>query len=125
MSLRLLGVPSAAGVSGNGVALASAALRDAGLLEASRERGVSMTDAGDLPFVPFAPDSTKPRKQNLSTVVEVARGVAAQVAAIGTRWRHPIRAWGQLPFRLPCSDAGSAHIRDNETKRGSGEWTRG
>jgi arginase len=100
MSLRVLGVPSAAGAYGNGVALAPAALRDAGLLEALRDRGVAVTDAGDLPFVPFAPDPANPRKQNLGTVVSVAREVATEVAAISAAGDIPLVFGGNCSLTL-------------------------
>ena len=55
MALRILGVPSAAGAYGHGVARAPQALRAAGLLESLRGQGLAVADAGDLPVVPFAP----------------------------------------------------------------------
>jgi arginase len=96
MALRVLGVPSAAGAYGNGVALAPRALREARLLEGLSERGVEVADSGDLRLVPFTPDPANPKQQNIEKVIEVASEVAAT-------WRRSAR-----PAMCRSSWAGTA-----------------
>jgi arginase len=55
-------------------------MRSAGLIEAIRERGLAVHDAGDLPAAAYFPDPQNPRRQNLDRVIKVARNVAAAVA---------------------------------------------
>jgi arginase len=100
MALRVLGVPSAAGAYGNGVALAPRALREAGLLEALSGRGVEVADAGDLPSVPFRPDSANPKQQNIDKVIEVASDVASRVADISAAGDVPLVLGGNCSLTL-------------------------
>jgi arginase len=100
MALRVLGVPSAAGAYGNGVALAPRALREAGLLEGLSERGVEVADSGDLPLVPFTPDPANPKQQNIEKVIEVASEVAGQVAAISEAGDVPLVLGGNCSLTL-------------------------
>lgn len=100
MALRVLGVPSAAGAYGNGVALAPGALREAGLLEALGDRGIAMADSGDLPLVPFAPDPANPTQQNIDKVIDVARQVADRVAAIDEAGDVPLVLGGNCTLTL-------------------------
>lgn len=100
MVLRVLGVPSAAGAHGHGVARAPAALRAAGLLEALRSRGLDVADAGDLPLVPFTPDPTSPRAQLVEQVVAVARDVADRVATISGAGDVPLVLGGNCTITL-------------------------
>jgi arginase len=100
VALRVLGVPSAAGAYGKGVALAPKALREAGLLEALSGRGVAVADCGDLPFVPFTPDPVDPRQQNIDKVIEVAGEVASQVAAMSAAGEIPLVLGGNCTITL-------------------------
>ncbi|MGD8683936.1 MAG: arginase family protein [Chloroflexota bacterium] len=100
MALRVLGVPSAAGAYGHGVARAPAALRGAGLVGSLRGRGLTVADAGDLPLVPFAPDPASPRAQHLEQVVAVAREVADRVAAIDQAGDVPLVLGGNCTITL-------------------------
>lgn len=100
MTFRVLGVPSAAGAYGNGVALAPRALREAGLLEALSDRGVAVADAGDLPLVPFAPDPANPRQQNIDKVIDVANQVADRVAAFDMAGDVPLVLGGNCTLTL-------------------------
>jgi arginase len=77
--LTLLGVPSSAAAFAPGQEKAPAALRDAGLVEALRERGVEVRDLGDSPVWRWRPDREHPRAQNLDAVVDIVRGTAERV----------------------------------------------
>lgn len=76
----MIGVPSSAGAHHAGQERAPAALRQAGLLDRLRAAGVAISDAGDLPAMPFAVDRDHPTARNLTAVAKVARQVADAVA---------------------------------------------
>lgn len=76
----MIGVPSSAGAHHAGQERAPAALRQAGLLDRLRAAGVAISDAGDLPAMPFAVDRDHPTARNLAAVTRVARQVADAVA---------------------------------------------
>jgi len=79
--LGLIGVPSTAGAHGPGQEKAPAALRQAGLLGALREAGLTVEDLGDLPVTRFKPDPVNRKRQSRTAVIKVAREVADRVAA--------------------------------------------
>jgi arginase len=79
--LTVLGVPSSAGAFAPGQEKAPAALREAGLLDALRERGRDVTDLGDSEAWRWRPDREHPRAQNLDAVAGIARETADRVAA--------------------------------------------
>lgn len=68
--VSIVGVPSSAASYAAGQDLAPAALRDAGLVEALAESGLTVNDAGDLPHQVWRPDRDHPLAQNLDQVVE-------------------------------------------------------
>ena len=80
--IGIIGVPSSAGARQTGQEQAPRAFRQASLVEHLRSAGLSVTDFGDLPEVPFRPDEQNPKGQNLQLVVEVAERVANQVEAV-------------------------------------------
>src|ERR1700719_2596164 len=86
--LGLIGVPSSAGAHGPGQEKAPAALRQAGLLGALREAGLTVEDLGDLPMTRFEPDPAHRKSQSLSRVVAVARQVAERVTTAADRRRR-------------------------------------
>jgi arginase len=88
--ITLLGVPSCAGTHGPGQELAPAALRAAGLAGRLAAAGLDVTDAGDLPAVPFRTDPGRRNAQNLDSVVRVVRAVDAAL--------RPVLAAGRLPL---------------------------
>ncbi len=98
--LVLLGVPSAAGAYGAGVARAPRALRQAGLLARLQASGLRVRDQGDLPFVAFSPDPAQPKAQNLARVVDVARAVADEVEAIVKRGARALVVGGDCTLTL-------------------------
>ena len=78
--VAVIGVPSGAGARRNGHEFGPASLRGTGLVEALRDRGLDVHDAGDLPAAAYFPDPHNPSRQNLDRVVKVARRVATAVA---------------------------------------------
>lgn len=79
--IALIGVPSSAGARNAGQELAPKALRDAGLLQGLIADGHAVLDLGDTDVVSFAPDTKRPRQQNLPLVVSVLGQVERQVDA--------------------------------------------
>ncbi|MBA3262529.1 MAG: arginase family protein [Thermoleophilaceae bacterium] len=77
--LTLLGVPTSAGAFTPGQEKAPAALREAGLAAALKQRGVELRDLGDSPVWRWRPDRERPRAQNLGAVAGGARETAARV----------------------------------------------
>jgi arginase len=78
--LAVIGVPSGAGACGVGQEQTPAAIRAAGLIEQLDRVGFEVSDLGDSPVVPWRPDRTNPRAQNLDAVVEVVQSTARRVA---------------------------------------------
>jgi len=84
MAARVVGVigaPTSAGAYAPGQERAPRALRQAGLLEALRDRGVTVVDHGDIPSWRWRPDRARPCAQNLEAVVAAARAVERGVRA--------------------------------------------
>jgi arginase len=77
--LAILGVPSSAGAFAPGQELAPRALRDAGIIDALRERGLEVADLGDSSEWRWRPDSSRPRAQNAERVGQTARETAERV----------------------------------------------
>ncbi len=77
--IGIVGVPSSAGARQTGQEQAPRAYRKAGLTERLRSAGLTVTDFGNLPEIPFRPDQQHPKAQNLQLVVDVAKRVANQV----------------------------------------------
>jgi arginase len=98
--VTLIGVPSCAGTHGPGQELAPAALRAAGLTERLIAAGIRVTDAGDLPAVPFRTDPDHRRAQNLASVVEVAQRVDAALRPILTAGSVPLVIGGDCTITL-------------------------
>ncbi len=78
-ALTILGVPTSAGSFTPGQELAPAALREAGLGQALRERGIDVHDLGDSPVWRWRVDRERPRAQNLDAVVDIVRETAGRV----------------------------------------------
>ncbi|MDN4614938.1 arginase family protein [Leifsonia sp. F6_8S_P_1B] len=76
----LLGVPSSAGGHTPGMDLAPAAIRAAGLADRLRERGHTVSDAGDVPGFRRRPDPDHLDRQNIAEAARVAGDVAEAVA---------------------------------------------
>jgi arginase len=98
--LGLIGVPSSAGAHGPGQEKAPGALRQAGLLGALRESGLTVEDLGDLPVTRFQPDPANRKSQSLSRVVMVARQVADRVATAVDRDLVPLVLGGDCSITL-------------------------
>ncbi|HUG29212.1 MAG TPA: arginase family protein [Candidatus Limnocylindria bacterium] len=79
--LHIVGAPSSAGAYAPGQERAPAAWRDAGLIALLEERGLTVTDRGDVPGFRWRVDPEHRRAMNPDAAAGVARSVADQVAA--------------------------------------------
>ncbi|MFF1635354.1 arginase family protein [Leifsonia sp. NPDC058248] len=77
--LAIVGAPSSAGSYAAGQEQAPRVLREHGLLEQLRDRGLDVTDSGDGPLQVWAPDPAHPLAQNAHAVIASVTAVAAQV----------------------------------------------
>lgn len=80
-TLVIVGAPSSAGSYAPGQELAPAVLREHGLVDRLRSRGITVTDAGDGPVQIWSPDDEHPLAQNLGDVVTSVTAVAEKVGA--------------------------------------------
>jgi arginase len=102
VEIGLLGVPSNSSGTADGVALAPAVLREAGLLDALGE-ALPVVDHGDVPSIPGGPardaatGMIDPHGLR-ATVEEVRRGVAAILG----EGRFPLVVGGDCPLLLGC-----------------------
>lgn len=114
----LIGVPTSAGAHHAGQERAPAALREAGLTDRLRARGLSVDDAGDLPGSAFAVDHEHPGARNLDAVVKVVREVADAVASLVRAGLRPLVLGGDCTitlgviagFRRVRPDTGLAYV---------------
>ena len=79
-TLHIIGAPSSAGAYAPGQERAPAALREAGLLDRLRARGVTVDDHGDVPGFRWRVDREHPRAMNSEPAVAVAEAVSKRVA---------------------------------------------
>jgi arginase len=98
--ISVLGVPTSAGSHNPGQELAPAAWREAGLIEQLRAAGLDVEDRGDLPAEPFRPVSPAGGLRDADRVAELARKVAAEVAAIRQAGRLPLVLGGDCTITL-------------------------
>jgi arginase len=96
----VIGVPSSAGAHHAGQDRAPAALRAAGLIDKVRAAGAAITDAGDLPAMPFAVDHDHPHARSLGAVVKVASQVADAVAGQLASGAMPLVIGGDCTITL-------------------------
>lgn len=78
-SLAVIGAPSSAGAYAAGQEKAPTALREAGLLERLREKGVQVGDLGDVPGFCWQPDLEHPHAMNVEAASRVAQATADKV----------------------------------------------
>ena len=98
--LSILGVPTTAGSHNPGQEKAPAAWRAAGLAEGLRQAGLDVEDRGDLPVTPFRAVEPVDGLRDADRVAAVARGVAAEVAAIRAAGRLPLVLGGDCTITL-------------------------
>jgi arginase len=79
-SIAILGAPTSAGAHAPGQERAPEALREAGLVDRIRTRGVGVHDLGDLPRFRWTADRAHRRAQLADDVARIARSVADTVA---------------------------------------------
>jgi len=102
--VSVLGVPTSAGSHNAGQERAPAAWRAAGLIDALRAAGLDVEDRGDLPAAPYRPVEPADGLRDTDRVVEVARRVAAEVAAILGAGRLPLVLGGDCTITLGALD---------------------
>src|SRR6185437_10126662 len=102
--ISVLGVPTSAGSHNPGQELAPAAWREAGLIEQLRAAGLDVEDRGDLPAAPFRSVSPVGGLRDADLVAELARKVAAEVAAIRQAGRLPLVLGGDCTITLGALD---------------------
>jgi arginase len=78
--LNVIGAPSSAGAFAPGQERAPEAIRAAGLLARLAERGIAVTDRGDVPGFRWSVDRANPRAMNAEVVAGVASAVADRVS---------------------------------------------
>lgn len=78
--LHVIGAPSSAGAYAPGQERAPEALREAGLLDRLRARGVAVDDRGDVPGFRWRVDRDHARAMNSEPALTVAEAVANEVA---------------------------------------------
>src|SRR6516162_9063809 len=98
--VSVLGVPTSAGSHNPGQEKAPAAWRAAGLIDTLRGAGLDVEDRGDLPAAPYRPGEPADGLRDTDRVVEVARRVAAEVAAIRGAGRLPLVLGGDCTITL-------------------------
>ena len=98
--VSVLGVPTSAGSHNAGQEKAPAAWRAAGLIDALRGAGLDVEDRGDLPAAPYRPVEPADGLRDTDRVVEVARRVAAEGAAIRGAARLPLVLGGDCTITL-------------------------
>ena len=115
--VSVLGVPTSAGSHNPGQEKAPTAWRAAGLIDALRTAGLDVEDRGDLPAAPYRPVEPADGLRDADRVAEVARRVAAEVAAI--------RGAGRLPLVLggDCTITLGALVGFDPAELDTGEWT--
>lgn len=77
--IALMGIPSSAGAWCAGQEKAPSRLRQSGLVERLRSRGLNLVDLGDRPVAAYRPDPENPKEQNLDLVCAVALDAAAGI----------------------------------------------
>lgn len=98
--VSVLGVPTSAGSHNRGQEKAPAAWRAAGLIDELRAAGLDVEDRGDLPAAPYRPVEPVDGLRDVDRVVEVAQGVAREVAAIRADARLPLVLGGDCTITL-------------------------
>src|SRR5271166_3811838 len=98
--VSILGVPTSAGSHNPGQEKAPAAWRAAGLISELRAAGVDVEDRGDLPETRYRPVEPVDGLRDVDRVVEVARRVADEVAAIRVDGRLPLVLGGDCTITL-------------------------
>jgi arginase len=102
--ISVLGVPTSAGSHNPGQEKAPAAWRAAGLIGELKAAGLDVEDRGDLPAAPYRPAEPADGLRDTDRVIEVARRVASEVAAIRADGRLPLVLGGDCTITLGALD---------------------
>ncbi len=98
--VTVLGFPTSAGSHNPGQEKAPAAWRAAGLIEDLLAAGLDVEARGDLPAAPFRPVRPADGLRDVDRVIEMAQGVAGEVAAIRAAGRLPLVLGGDCTITL-------------------------
>ena len=74
--VAVFGVPSAAGAAGDGLERGPFALREAGLLRALKDRGLTVVNLSDLSLFPYREDGEHPSARNADVVACAVKAAA-------------------------------------------------
>ncbi|SHN29871.1 arginase family protein [Cryptosporangium aurantiacum] len=100
MAFSVLGAPTTAGSHNAGQETAPRVLREAGLLDALKARGLDVHDAGDTPPMAYQPQGVGVVARDLARVTEQAAAVARGVAAIAREGRVPLVLGGDCSIEV-------------------------
>lgn len=115
-TIRLIGAPTDIGAGHRGASMGPEALRVAGIVEALRDRGMTVEDMGNLvgPMNPWKPPVNGYR--HLPQVVEWNRSVYGAVREALTEHRLPVLLGGDHCLGLGSIAAVADHCRDHDRK---------
>jgi arginase len=99
-SIAVIGAPTSAGAYSPGQEDGPAALREAGLVEALRERGLEVVDLGDVPRFRWRPDRERPRAMHVSAVVSAIEAIAEKVSGAAAAGHVPLVLGGDCTIEL-------------------------
>jgi len=115
-TIRLIGAPTDIGAGHRGASMGPEALRVAGIVEALRDRGMTVEDMGNLvgPMNPWKPPVNGYR--HLPQVVEWNRSVYGAVREALSEHRLPVLLGGDHCLGLGSIAAVADHCRDHDRK---------
>jgi arginase len=99
-SIAIIGAPTSAGAYSPGQEEGPQAMRDAGLADGLRERGLEVVDLGDVPRFRWRPDRERPRAMNVPAVASAIVAVAEKVASAVDAGHLPLVLGGDCTIEL-------------------------
>jgi arginase len=99
-SIAIIGAPTSAGAYSPGQEDAPQAMRDAGLADGLRARGVEVVDHGDIQRVRWRTDRARPRAMNVAAVAAGIRAVAGKVSVAASEGHLPLVLGGDCTVEL-------------------------
>jgi arginase len=99
-SIAIIGAPTSAGAYSPGQEEGPQAMRDAGLADGLRERGLEVVDLGDVPRFRWRPDRERPGAMNVPAVASAIVAVAEKVASAVDAGQLPLVLGGDCTIEL-------------------------